>query len=246
MPISPDFKSIHDIPWTIDFTQCAPNGHLSYVSLCNLLQLTAAAHSITGGLSFNDMQAHDQAWVLGRIRIEIGDLPRWQQTVQATTWIENLQGANSIRNIELYDGKRKIVGATTFWAVLNTKLRKAEPLALPHGHFEKYPERHATAHPVSRLNLPKETVLVAEHTVKLSDLDIVDHANNVKYLEWCLDAIDAKPIVARAIKSIEMNFLRELGYGDTVQIHAANENPPRQFVITKAGKACFLLYLEWS
>jgi hypothetical protein len=31
--------------------------------LCNILQLTAAAHSEVGGISFTDMQEFDQAWV---------------------------------------------------------------------------------------------------------------------------------------------------------------------------------------
>jgi acyl-ACP thioesterase len=29
----------------------------------------------------------------------------------------------------------------------------------------------------------------------LSDLDIVNHVNNVKYLEWCLDMVDENIIL---------------------------------------------------
>jgi hypothetical protein len=49
-----------------------------------------------------------------------------------------------VRNIEMYLNGKKIVGASTFWAVLNTQLRKAEALALPHDHFDKFPEWHAS------------------------------------------------------------------------------------------------------
>jgi acyl-ACP thioesterase len=34
-----------------------------------------------------------------------------------------------------------------------------------------------------------------EKVVYLSDLDIVNHVNNVKYLEWCLDHVDEKSIL---------------------------------------------------
>lgn len=246
MPIAANFTSVYFHQWEINFTQCAPNGYLNYVNLCNLLQLTAAEHSILGGLSFNDMQVFDQAWVLSRIRVEIDELPKWQDKVVVKTWIENLQGANSIRNIEMYLDGKKIVGATTFWAVLNTKLRKAEALALPHGHFEKFPDEHATEKPLSRINVLRDTETIAERKVVLSDLDIVNHANNVKYLEWCFDTMDTKPIVKMQLKSLEMNFLRELNWGDAVQINCIPGEKPDFFTVTKNGKVCFGLQMDWD
>jgi acyl-ACP thioesterase len=212
------------------------------VDLCNLLQLTAAEHSILGGLSFNDMQQHHQAWVLSRIRIEIDSLPRWQDKVTVKTWIENLEGSRSIRNIEMYLNGKKIAGATTYWVVFNTQHRKAEPLALPHEHFEKFGDHKATEHSFSRINILKETEKITERTVVLSDLDIVNHVNNTKYLEWCLDTMNAKTILKQEIKSLEMNFLRELNLNDTVEIHS-DENHG-YFSVTKDNKVCFALVLE--
>lgn len=242
MPISPDFTSIYSHDWEINFTQCAPNGYLKYVDLCNLLQLTAAEHSILGGLSFNDMQEHHQAWVLSRIRIEIDALPKWQDKVTVKTWIESLEGNKSIRNIEMYLDGKKIVGSTTYWAVFNTQLRKSEPLALPHEHFEKYPDHKATAQNFTRINILQETEKIAERNVVLSDLDIVNHVNNTKYLEWCLDALHPKAVLKQHVKSLEMNFLRELNWNDVVEIHADEQK--QFFSVMKDEKVCFALMLE--
>ena len=76
MPIDPNFTSILSKDWEINFTQCTPSGYLKYTDLCNLLQLTAAAHSEVGGISFTDMQEFNQAWVLSRMRVEIIELPK--------------------------------------------------------------------------------------------------------------------------------------------------------------------------
>lgn len=241
MPISSDFTSVYEHEWEINFTQCAPNGYLKYVDLCNLLQLTAAEHSILGGLSFNDMQVHHQAWVLSRIRVEIETLPKWMDKVIVKTWIELLDGNKSIRNIEMYLDGKKIVGATTYWAVLNTKMRKSEPLALPHEHFEKYANHKATSQSFSRINVLQETNKIAERTVVLSDLDIVNHVNNTKYLEWCLDTLNPKTILKREIKNLEMNFLRELNWNDKVELHSDDKG---FFTVTKDEKVCFALVLE--
>ncbi|HMI08662.1 MAG TPA: acyl-ACP thioesterase domain-containing protein [Flavobacterium sp.] len=246
MPVSPNFTSIYSHEWEINFTQCAANGALKYVDLCNLLQLTAAEHSIVGGLSFNDMQAFDQAWVLSRIRVEIDSLPKWQDKVVVKTWIESLQGSNSVRNIEMYLDGKKIVGATTFWAVFNTKLRKSEPLALAYDHFELFPDWHATSVPFSRINVFRDAETVAERKVVLSDLDIVNHVNNVKYLEWCLDVMDPKPVLQKQVQNLEMNFLRELNLGDEVQMNVSDGEKPGFFSVTKNGKVCFVLQLEWK
>lgn len=246
MPIAENFTSIYAHEWEINFTQCAPNAYLKYVDLCNLLQLTAAEHSIMGGLSFNDMQAFHQAWVLSRIRVEITALPKWQDKVTVKTWIEDLHGARSVRNIEMYLDGEKIVGATTYWAVFNTQLRKAETLALPHEHFEKFPDWHSTEKGFSKIDLAREIDLVQQHRVVLSDLDIVNHVNNVKYLEWCLDTLAPEAILKQQIMSIEMNFMRELNFGESIAIWRSGIEKPEFFKVEKEGKNCFALELEWS
>ncbi|UUC45368.1 acyl-[acyl-carrier-protein] thioesterase [Flavobacterium cerinum] len=248
MPITPDFTSVYEHEWEINFTQCTPYGFLKYTDLCNLLQLTAAEHSIHGGLSFNDMQLHDQAWVLSRIRVEITDiLPKWMDKVIVKTWIEDLQGSRSIRNIEMYLNGKKVAGASTFWAVFNTKLRKAEALALPHEHFEKFPGWHATEQHFSKINVSRDTKVAGSRKVALSDLDIVNHVNNVKYLEWCLDTLNAKAVLKQEIKSFEMNFMRELNLNDAVTLHRTTEEKPTYFSVNKEdNKVSFALQLDWK
>lgn len=246
MPIDPNFTSIFSKDWEINFTQCAPNGYLKYTDLCNLLQLTAAAHSEIGGISFTDMQEFNQAWVLSRMRVEIIELPKWRDIVTVKTWINSLENSRSVRALEMYVNGKKIVGSETFWAVFNTKIRRPEPLALPYQHFELYPEEKATELSFSKIKLTHEKEMVFERTVFLSDLDIVNHANNVKYLEWCLDFVDENKIISKGIKSFEMNFLKELFLKDKVIIHECANDNNAIFSITKEDKTCFALQLNWK
>lgn len=245
MPITSNFTSVYTKEWEINFTQCTPNGVLKYTDLCNLLQLTAATHSELGGISFVDMQQFNQAWVLSRMRVEIIEMPKWKDTITINTWINNLENSRSIRAFEVLVNNKKMIGSETFWAVFNTKIRKPEPLALPHEHFEKYPENKATQQSFSKINIQNEKEIVFEKTVVLSDLDIVNHVNNVKYLEWCLDCIDEKIILNQSITSFEMNFLKELFLKDKVQIHESVSETHTVFSIIKDDKTCFALQLNW-
>ncbi len=246
MPISKDFTSVYSHTWEINFLQCTPNGLLKHTELCNILQLTAGYHAESGGINFTDMQTYDQTWVLSRMRVEIDELPKWGDSITVTTWINDLQGSRSIRAFEVHVGERKIIGSVTFWAVFNTRLRKAEPLVINHDHVTKYPERKATAESFKKVNVPAQAVFHSNRNVVLSDVDIVNHANNVKYLEWCLDGIDARPILKQQLKSFDMNYMRELQMGDAVQLYAAKEANTTYFSIIKDDKSCFALELGWE
>ena len=241
MPISPNFTSILQEEKEINFLQCYPNGYLKYTDLCNILQLTAGLHAELGGISFSDMQVFHQAWVLSRMRVEIKRLPKWRDVVMVKTWIKSLENSRSVRCLEMYVGDEKIVGCETFWAVINTYKRKPESLALPHEHFEKFPE-NAAEKSFSKIVLKDELEILENYTVRLSDLDVVNHANNVKYLEWCLNNCNVTQLISNGLKAFEMNFMRELALGDEAVIGRYDN----VFVISNNNKACFALELEWN
>lgn len=239
MPISPNFTSILEQEFEINFLQCYPNGLLKYTELCNMFQITAGLHADLGGISFSDMQAHHQAWVMSKMRLEIIRLPKWRDKVRVKTWIKSLENSRSTRCLELYLGEEKLAGCETYWAVLNTQIRRPENLALPHEHFQKFPGNSATEKSVQRINLDVPFEKIVDYTVQLSDLDIVNHANNVKYLEWCLNLMDKKLILKQQIKGFEMNFLKELNLNDEAVI-SKNENT---YIISKDNKVCYALDL---
>jgi len=244
MPISSQFTSVLSKDWEINFTQCNPNGYLKYTDLCNLIQLTAAAHSELGGISFSDMQEFNQAWVLSRMRVEFTELPKWKDKITITTWINSLEHSRSVRAIEVMLNGNKIIGSETFWVVFNTKTRRPEELKLPISHFELYPKRKATQLSFSKITIGECLEKIGEKEVVLSDLDIVNHVNNVKYLEWCLDYVEPELILNSKIESFEMNFLRELSLKDLVGINKCNSSDKIQYTITKEERTCFVLEIN--
>ena len=245
MPISKHFTSILTKDWEINFLQCYPNMRLKYTELCNILQLTAAKHSEVGGISFSDMQAFHQAWVLSRMRVEITRMPLWKETVTVKTWIHSLENSRSIRCLELYVGEEKVVGCETFWAVLNTQTRRPEALALPHEHFEKFPNDRATSKPFAKIEIGEERLTVVQRKVQLSDLDIVNHANNVKYLEWCLDDMDTTLLMSGRLTAFEMNFLKEVSLHDAISIEKSNSSNIQVYSVAKDNQICFALQLNF-
>ncbi len=243
MSISPDFTSVYCAEFEINFLQCYPNGYLKYTDLCNIFQIVAGKHAELGGISFSDMQEFNQAWVLSKMLVEIQRLPKWKEKVRVKTWIKSLEKSRSVRCLEMYIGEEKIVGCETFWAVFNTQTRRPESLALLHGHFEKY-QQDATEGLLQKIDFQDVTQQITQHKVQLSDLDIVNHVNSVKYLEWCLDFIDYDLIENNQIRSLEMNYLKELALNDEAEIYQRNTETSVVFSVQSQGKANFALQLN--
>lgn len=241
MSIDSYFKSVHEKEWEINFAQCAPNGALNYTDLCNLLQLTAAEHADLGGISFTDMQEFHQAWVLSKMRIEIESLPKWRDKVIVKTWIVSLENSRSTRVLEVFKENIRIISCETFWVVINTEKRRPELLALPHDHFEKFPLSFSTVERVKKIKIPSDSVKVGTHKVVFSDLDVVNHVNNVKYLEWCLDLVEPKILLLQTFKSLDMNFLNELLLENEVELFASTKDDKTIFSVAKDSKNCFSL-----
>lgn len=240
MPISEDFKSIYSKGWEIYFSQCDPTAKIKLTELANLFQLTASEHATKGGLGFEDLQLNEQSWVMNRIRIEIDELPSWNDIIEVETWIEILKGAKSIRDFSIIKNGKRLVNATSLWAVFNTTKRRPDILQLDSSHIERFPDRKPTKQENSVLEKDFVADSISIHNVKFSDLDIVNHVNNTKYLEWCLDTIEPDILLQHRIKAIEMNFLKELNLSDEIEVHQRKNENKIQFRIQHKDDINFL------
>ncbi|MBD1431121.1 acyl-[acyl-carrier-protein] thioesterase [Sphingobacterium litopenaei] len=244
MPLSADFKSIHYKNWEVYFSQCYPNGAIKLPELANILQLTAAEHADLGGVGFDDLSKYDQSWVMNRMRIEIGELPNFSQEIEVKTWIEELKGFKSTRNFEVSREGKKLLGISSLWAIFNMKLRRPDALQFDTSYVEQFPDIHATEITNQRVDLSFEVSEIFEQTVQFSDLDIVNHVNNTKYLEWCINYIDPMLILGNKIKAIDLNFIKELSLGEAITIQKGVFDNKIGFKISKGEQICFACVFE--
>jgi hypothetical protein len=178
------------------------------------------------------------------MRIEIETMPQWRDEITVKTWIISLENSRSVRALEVFLGEKKIIGCETFWAVINTKLRRPEPLALPFQHFELFPNDFSTNERIKKNIITNENAQTNKRKIVLSDLDIVNHVNNVKYLEWCLDFANPEKVLNQKIKCLNMNFLSELMLNEEIAISAGKNGNSESFLIIKSEKICFSMVLD--
>ena len=159
--------------------------------------------------------------------------------------IISLKNSRSVRALEVYSGEKKIIGCETFYAVINTKIRRPETLALPFQHFELFPDDFSTIERIKKISSSAEILQNNKRKIALSDLDIVNHVNNIKYLEWCLNMVAVDKILNQNIKSFDMNFKNELLLNEEVNIGNALTSDNQFFSVSKNDKNCFSMIVSW-
>lgn len=239
MPVSVNFSTIYSESFIINHTQCRFDSTLKYIDLCTMFQLVCANHSVLGGVGIKEMNEINQAWILNKMRIEIKELPSLEDEVLITSWVEEIGGKKSIRKMEMFKNGISIAEASTLWVVVNTKERKIEDLKLPYQHYDLSLFKEKKKEIFQKIKFPDNLTLKTSRKVVVSDLDTVNHVNNLKYLEWCFDLFSPTSIQNKNISKIEINYKKEMRWNDTADIYIGYLDKTGFFKIKNQEETCF-------
>lgn len=245
MPISSDFTTVFTQEFEINHSQCTIDGTLKYVDLCTIFQLACAKHSILGGIGIKEMHENNQAWILNKKKIEIDELPKIEDIITVSSWIEEIGGKKSIRHMEMFKKGVSIARASTLWVVVNTIERKIENVKLPTDHF-KIKNKQLIKENFRKIKSPEKLNEITTHKVVLSDLDTVNHVNNTKYIEWCLDVFSPSIALKFEITKLEVHYKKELKWNDCAIIYNHLEENSAYFKIKNEEESCFSMLLNWG
>lgn len=233
--------------WTQDFTVNSflvnPQKKLGVYSLLNLLQDAAWMHATNLGHGHEETLAGKTAWVLTRQKVVMTEWPSWGEKISIRTWVRPLHGPFAMRDFEILKGEKIIGTCSTSWVLMNIETRTAvlAGLDIP---FE----------PRTDFKLPYDAKKVvinhaleprASFEVRNSDLDMNEHVNNTRYVQWLLDSIPREWHTQFRLDEYEVNFLSEAHSGDHIDILMSPERPDEkdsfivQFQGVRSGKPVF-------
>lgn len=197
--------------------------HLKPTSFMNMAQEAAGNHAVLLGFGYDDLIATNTAWIISRMHIKFLDVPKWRENITLTTWHKGLDRLFYLRDFLLTDDQgRERIKATTSWLVLNLDTRRLvrDPDLTEDGTVCK---DNVLETPAPKVVMPKdvEAVLVLDHVVSYSDVDMNGHANNAMYMQWAMDAVDYEIASQRNVKEFIINFNHETKPMDHVLIYKA-------------------------
>ena len=174
------------------------------------------------GFGYDDLHVHHTAWVLSRMHFHFAELPKWRDDVKLYTWHKGADGLFYLRDFYLQDADGKcLVTGTSSWVVIDEQTRRlVRPEELQDLLSLEGGVEDAIADRAPKVAMPRgaEAEPAGEHTVVYSDVDIIGHTNNARYMVWAMDCIDYEIVSTRRVRDVYINFNKETTPGSTVQL----------------------------
>ncbi|MBP5318945.1 MAG: hypothetical protein J6Y77_06055 [Paludibacteraceae bacterium] len=197
------------------------------------------------GFGVEDMFASGRMWVVSRISAEWKAPVHKARPYRIDTWIGANERCMSKRHLEIHDAQDGCVArCTILWALLDSNTHRPLDLSGDQRLHEAVCDRPCDLEP-ERLGFA-EGELVGTHRIAYSDIDFNRHANSIRYLEWVLDTYPREYHEQHYIKQLDINYLRESHWGDTVELLVQRSAAGDVFDLRIEGKAVCRARLIWG
>jgi acyl-ACP thioesterase len=212
--------------YRIHVYETGPDENLALASLFDYFQDIASDHAEKLGFGRGDLMKTGRFWALSRMYAEIENWPLWEETISLKTWPNGTDKIFALRNYEAkYHDGRHIAHATSSWLILDQATRRIQRPESSLSHFRDHfntsdsPVRYA-----SKLEFEHDNPSISDRfRVRISDLDVNLHTNNVKYLKWIIDTYNIDFVLKNIPRSVEINYLSESLFNEEIFIKTTEE-----------------------
>jgi medium-chain acyl-[acyl-carrier-protein] hydrolase len=240
--------------YTVHVYETNPDGRVSLFSLFNYMQDIASEHAVILGFGRDDLMKNNQFWVLSRMYAVISDWPSWEDRIIVKTWPCGTDKLFAMRSYEVrFPDGRIIASGASSWLVIDRTTKKIQRPGeqLTQYNSETNPARLPVRSAVKLADLPDKGEISKAFRVKISDLDVNLHTNNVNYLKWVCDTYDINFIMQHLPCSAEINYLAESMFNDEIIVKTSCEGGNECFfnhsvIRTEDNRELCRIRLEWK
>ncbi|MDR0420445.1 MAG: acyl-ACP thioesterase [Prevotellaceae bacterium] len=201
----------HDTASEVDFSLRA-----TIVSMIGYILDTASVDADKKGFGVKKLNSENRSWVISRMALDLYRLPYKYETIDITTWVNDYGKLLTTRNFFVTDENNcSIFAAVTQWAMIDLSTRR--PLDLRNvDEYKRYMciEQSPINNPIKIAAInPQQTII---HKVAYSDIDFNRHVNSLRYFTLMIDMLPIEFLANTNPIHVEVNFLHESQYGDTL------------------------------
>jgi len=196
-----------------------PLKRLSIPAVFGILGDAAGRDASRRGWGYDEIAERNQAWVLIRVKILINRQPVWGEQIILRTWPKLMEGVVAYRDFQILDIHRNIlIAGSSAWTLLDLSTRK--PVRLIGKEYEtgNLSNYHAISDKPAKIIWPDNMQTVNELTAKYGQLDMNNHVNNTRYIEWVMNEFPIETLLNRQLREVEVNFIAEVKDHDEIQI----------------------------
>jgi acyl-ACP thioesterase len=181
-------------------------------------------HATQLGHGYEETLAEKTAWVLTRQKVVMEAWPQWGESISIRTWVRPLQGPFATRDFEMIKEDKIIGSCSTSWILMDLETRSAVLGDLGIIPFEPRTD-FKLPYDAKKVIIKDELEHRSTFEVRNSDLDMNEHVNNTRYVQWILDSIPREWHRHFVLHEYEVNFLAETHAGDKVDIMMSPQRP---------------------
>jgi medium-chain acyl-[acyl-carrier-protein] hydrolase len=194
-------------------------GRLRPQALLGYLLNSAWNHAKGTSYGYEELSSRQQIWVLLKMQIRIMRPPVWGELTTIETWGKRIERLYALRDFTVASSTEgKLVSATSSWIVIDKRTGRPQRLDQKTDEFPWQPGREEMETNFDKVPESKSPTQVAHFDVYFSDIDVNQHVNSARYLEWILDSHSHEHLKARTAKMIELSFLSEALPQDQVTV----------------------------
>jgi len=215
------------LKWTDDYLissyEVDARGRASLTTIFKFMQETAYNHANHLGFGYAQLKESGLFWVLSRLLIQVHRYPRWDEKIRVRTWPSGMDRLFAFRDFSILDENDAVIGAAgSAWLMLDSEKRRPRR---PEAFDQLTENSHLFPTERSLERRPGKVAAVTEaeegesFPVRYSDLDLYDHVNNARYVQWISDSYPEDILRRNDVVECEINFVNESKMGDEAAIH---------------------------
>jgi len=230
-------------------------GFASPTTMLTLLEEAAAEHCYAIGHDLFKLEAQNIGWVLISGFMQMDRYPNYKEKITIRTWLSQYTTIKGFRENIIYDGQNNIIGrARGLWVFFDIKRRR--PVEIFSDIREKWSfcETESIDHNIAQKIPPVQN---ADHEIHFRvnryDTDMIQHVNNIRYLQWVVESIPKEIVDHYYLYSIDGRFISEAHLGQTVvslTIDEPDDSPFKSYLHTiktnDTGKVCATARTRWK
>ena len=214
-------EAIFKKKYTVQASETDFRRQLKLSSLFIYLQDMATEHAYNIGVGRDVLQKkYGIIWVLNRAVVEIIKHPKFKEEIAIETWPEQPDKVQFNRNFLVYDKEGNVIAkAFSQWVVIDYNTRRLRRSSIIEEEFPNVNRERPVTGISNKIKPIGELNLSYKKTVGYSDIDINEHLNNAKYIDYIMDCFSLKLHKKYNISSIQIDYLHEALPGEIIQLY---------------------------
>ena len=198
--------------------ECGVDGRIRLHTLMQYLQEAASGHAEELSFGHERMRRIGGYWALSNMRIEIEELPRWNDEVTIRTWPSGYGRVTATREfVGIGRSGGELFRAGSEWMILDKARGRPKNLThldpgLPGAEVKAIPGQLKRLQPQAGYNQGGRI------NVSYSSIDLNGHVNNTEYVRWGVDALHRTLKPEGKISGLHVTYLAEVFEGEGVDV----------------------------